>query len=128
MFQVYTQFRHVISDSRYAQVVIAVVQLTSVVDVDHNLERAAHWIRRAARQGAELIALPENFAYMPDSDEGSNPSAQDLDPCHRPSRGAKQPVPGGPGKGARYSMSDVGTRRVCIPPSVGCVLENDDRR
>jgi predicted amidohydrolase len=43
---------------------VAVVQMTSVDDVDRNLVSAAELIREAAERGAELIALPENFAYL----------------------------------------------------------------
>jgi deaminated glutathione amidase len=42
----------------------AVIQLTSQDDVPKNLERVAHWVGEAARAGAELVALPENFAFM----------------------------------------------------------------
>jgi deaminated glutathione amidase len=42
----------------------AVVQLSSQDDVAHNLARAEHWINQAARAGARLVALPENFAFM----------------------------------------------------------------
>jgi len=44
--------------------IVAAVQLNSTADIDRNLERARFWIERAARAGAELVALPENFAFM----------------------------------------------------------------
>jgi len=47
-----------------APLVAAVVQLSSQADVDENLARAEHWIAEAARAGAQLVALPENFAFM----------------------------------------------------------------
>ena len=51
----------------------AVVQLTSTSSLDHNLERARFWIDRAARAGARLVCLPENFPCM--REEGSlNPA------------------------------------------------------
>ncbi len=54
--------------------------MTSGVDPEANLERATHWIERAAQTGAELVALPENFPLMREEDEsGPNPFAQDLD-------------------------------------------------
>ena len=50
---------------RYApRVRVAVIQMSSTDDVDANLKRARGWIDDAAAAGAELIALPENFAYM----------------------------------------------------------------
>jgi predicted amidohydrolase len=57
----------------------AVVQLTSLPDLARNLARAEHWIARAAADGAELVALPENFAYMRDEAPGPHPAAQPLD-------------------------------------------------
>jgi nitrilase len=50
----------------------AVIQLTSTPDARSNLERAAHWIARAAERGAELVALPENFPLMRE-DAGGEP-------------------------------------------------------
>ena len=49
--------------------VAAVVQLSSQSDVAQNLARAEHWIAEAARAGARLIALPENFAFMGEEDD-----------------------------------------------------------
>jgi predicted amidohydrolase len=57
----------------------AVVQLTSGSDLGQNLDRAEHWIGRAAAAGAELIALPENFPYMRESEAAEHPAAQSLD-------------------------------------------------
>jgi predicted amidohydrolase len=42
----------------------AVIQLSSQEDVAKNLERATGLIADAARAGAEIVALPENFAFM----------------------------------------------------------------
>jgi predicted amidohydrolase len=42
----------------------AVIQLSSQDDVAKNLERARALVAEAARAGAELVALPENFAFM----------------------------------------------------------------
>jgi predicted amidohydrolase len=57
----------------------AVVQLNSTDDVDRNLSRAEHWIERAVAAGADLVALPENFAYLRREDSEPNPIAQALD-------------------------------------------------
>lgn len=43
---------------------VAVVQLNSQDDVLANLARVKHWTVQAADLGANLIALPENFAFM----------------------------------------------------------------
>jgi predicted amidohydrolase len=43
---------------------VAVVQLSSQDDVLANLRRSTALVREAARAGAELVALPENFAFM----------------------------------------------------------------
>jgi predicted amidohydrolase len=43
---------------------VAVVQLNVQDDVSENLARVRHWIAQAAAAGAQLVALPENFAFM----------------------------------------------------------------
>ena len=43
---------------------VAAAQMTSRADVDANLESAEGLARRAAREGAELVAFPENFAFL----------------------------------------------------------------
>jgi deaminated glutathione amidase len=47
-----------------AELSVAAVQLQSQADVTQNLERARELVRRAARRGAELVLLPENFAFF----------------------------------------------------------------
>jgi deaminated glutathione amidase len=42
----------------------AVIQMCSQEDVKANLDRATQLVAGAAAQGAQLIALPENFAFM----------------------------------------------------------------
>ena len=42
----------------------AAIQMTTGVGVDANLQIAAELIEKAAREGAQLIVLPENFAAM----------------------------------------------------------------
>ncbi|UCH53352.1 MAG: carbon-nitrogen hydrolase family protein [Pseudomonadota bacterium] len=47
---------------------VAALQMVSGTEVAANLERAAQLIAEAARAGAQLVALPENFAIMPRGD------------------------------------------------------------
>ncbi|MEA2217776.1 MAG: deaminated glutathione amidase [Solirubrobacteraceae bacterium] len=42
----------------------AAVQLTSTADLDHNLERADRFTRAAARDGAQLVVLPEKWSVL----------------------------------------------------------------
>lgn len=57
---------------------IAAAQMTSGADKAANLETAARLIRKAARLGAQLIGLPENFAWMgPEPERDAN--AETLD-------------------------------------------------
>ncbi|HEX6738323.1 MAG TPA: carbon-nitrogen hydrolase family protein [Vicinamibacteria bacterium] len=58
-------------------VTAAVVQMTSSADVERNLAAAERLIDQAARRGAALVALPENFAYLRSEGEPV-PEAQDL--------------------------------------------------
>jgi predicted amidohydrolase len=57
---------------------VAVVQMSSQDDVAKNLARAAELATRASAEGAKLIVLPENFAYM-GSEEGKRAVAEQLD-------------------------------------------------
>ena len=60
------------------RVTAAVVQMTSTTDVEHNLATAEELVTRAAGQGARLVTLPENFAFL--RSEGQPvPDAQPLD-------------------------------------------------
>ncbi|MBC8025876.1 MAG: carbon-nitrogen hydrolase family protein [Steroidobacteraceae bacterium] len=43
---------------------VAAIQMTSGHDIDANLEAAGRFLYDAAREGAVLAALPENFAFM----------------------------------------------------------------
>ncbi len=57
---------------------VAVVQMNSQNDLAKNLERARELATRAADMGAELVALPENFAFMGESDDDKRGIAEDL--------------------------------------------------
>jgi predicted amidohydrolase len=56
----------------------AVIQLSSQEDVGHNLSRASALVAEAARAGAKLVVLPENFAYIGD-DAGKRELAEKID-------------------------------------------------
>ncbi len=43
---------------------IAVVQLNTQDDLRENLARVRHWVTEAANAGAQVVTLPENFAFM----------------------------------------------------------------
>tara|TARA_Y100001968_G_C19446160_1_gene765466 strand:- start:4044 stop:4865 length:822 start_codon:yes stop_codon:yes gene_type:complete len=45
---------------------VAALQLTSTSDIDANLNLAEEQIELASRRGADLIGLPENFAFLGD--------------------------------------------------------------
>jgi predicted amidohydrolase len=56
---------------------VAAIQLNSTPDLTRNLQRARELVIQAKDLGAELVALPEHFAYL--GPEGQNPpSAQPL--------------------------------------------------
>ncbi len=57
---------------------VAVVQMNSQADLAKNLERARELVARAAEMGAELVALPENFAFIGESDDQKRELAEDL--------------------------------------------------
>jgi len=57
---------------------LAAIQMCSGKDVDRNLDRALALVNRAADEGADVVALPENFALM-GSDRERAQFVQDLD-------------------------------------------------
>lgn len=48
---------------------VAAIQLKSQPDLNHNLAEIYKWVEQAAEKNAELICLPENFAFMGDEKE-----------------------------------------------------------
>jgi predicted amidohydrolase len=47
-----------------AELVVAALQLNSQADVQQNLDTCGRLVERAKRRGAELVLLPENFAFF----------------------------------------------------------------
>ena len=43
---------------------VAAIQMVSAASVERNIERAEYWIAEAAKQGAQLVVLPEYFCLM----------------------------------------------------------------
>lgn len=58
---------------------VAAIQMVSGPDVAHNLARARHWMTEAAKQGAELVALPEYFCLMGSADTDKLAVAEPLE-------------------------------------------------
>ena len=48
---------------------VAALQITSTSNIDSNFAHAEEQIELASRRGAELIGLPENFAFLGDDNE-----------------------------------------------------------
>ena len=44
--------------------IAAAIQIVSTSNIEHNLERIAYWVGKAAGKGAKLAVLPENFAHL----------------------------------------------------------------
>jgi predicted amidohydrolase len=59
--------------------VFAAVQLSSQGDVAENLDRVEARVAEAAERGADVVLLPENFAYFGD-EEGKRSIAEDFSP------------------------------------------------
>ena len=57
---------------------VAVVQLSSQADLQKNLDRVAELVTRAKEMGAELVALPENFAFMGEKDDDKRAIAEEF--------------------------------------------------
>jgi len=56
---------------------IAAIQMTSGPDVEANLQDARHLLEEAAGRGAQLAALPENFAFLGLADADKRRVAED---------------------------------------------------
>ncbi|WP_343604371.1 carbon-nitrogen hydrolase family protein [Roseateles sp.] len=69
-------------------VTIAAIQMVSGPRLEENLERAAHWIGEAARQGARLVSLPEYFCLMGHKDTDKLPYAERPGDVDAPIQGA----------------------------------------
>jgi deaminated glutathione amidase len=67
--------------------VVAAVQLSSQAGVGANLDRAAALVAEAARRGAALVLLPENFAFLGGTEEERRSIAEDLPPPGTPLEG-----------------------------------------
>jgi deaminated glutathione amidase len=59
-------------------VLAAAIQMTSTAEVERNLDTAERLVSAAARRGARLVGLPENFAFLRSEGEPV-PEAQTLD-------------------------------------------------
>ncbi len=47
---------------------LACVQLHGSNQLQQNLERCRHWIRSASERGAEMVVLPEDFAFLAENE------------------------------------------------------------
>ena len=61
------------------ETLVAVAQMTSTDNKDHNLKTCEALIAKAAHMGAKFISLPENFAYFGKGRENSHVYAETLD-------------------------------------------------
>ena len=62
--QYQTPTQQLSSGCLHAPFKVAAIQMVSAASVERNIETAAHWIARAAEQGARLVVLPEYFCLM----------------------------------------------------------------
>jgi deaminated glutathione amidase len=66
---------------------VAAVQLNSQEDLGANLEQCRRWTELAASRGAEVVVLPENFAYL-GAETGKRAIAERLGDSSRPIQAA----------------------------------------
>ena len=62
---------------------VAALQLTSTSNVEENFSAAEEQIELAARRGAELVGLPENFAFIGDDQKRLEISSSLAEKCSR---------------------------------------------
>ncbi len=62
---------------------VAALQLTSTSDVEANFSAAEEQIELASRRGAELVGLPENFAFLGDDQKRVELSCSLAEKCSR---------------------------------------------
>ena len=74
----------------------AAIQMTSGDDVGANLESARALVRRAATRGAELVGLPENFAFLGSDRDHRLSIAERLPPAPSDSGRREGPTASGP--------------------------------
>ena len=74
---------------------VAAVQMTSTRDVQANLREAGRLVAEAAKQGAKLVVLPENFSFLGATD------ADRVAAIERVRRRPRAAVPRGDGRAAR---------------------------
>src|SRR5438445_714231 len=74
---------------------VAAIQLTSTDEITKNLQVSARLVRQAADAGAQLVGLPENFAYL-GSDRDHRASLAEVLPLGgRPARRGPRRAHGG---------------------------------
>jgi predicted amidohydrolase len=74
----------------------AAIQMTSSDDVTANLEAVRRLVRRAAGRGADLVGLPENFAFLGSDRDHRLSIAERLPPGLDPAGGGASQAPPGP--------------------------------
>ncbi len=79
-----------------SELVVAAIQMTSADDVRTNLDRARELVRAAASDGAVLVGLPENFAYLGGDQDHRLALAEDLPAPETPRPTSDLAPPSGP--------------------------------
>ena len=98
--------------------ILAAVQLNSQPDTRQSLEDARKWVERAAGEGAGLICLPENFAFLGDEKRKLEEASEISEIVEKTLPewasefgvtilGGGYPVPAGTGKGKIYNRAVI---------------------